>query len=100
MTDVHEKIAKLPTMFNEIGLWADTEISRLIGYGEDEDDCYYILMFPKGPYNDPKIVWCSMVGPWVSLKCCYRRYEQLESHMTFNNCPPQENWIDNRRPTP
>ena len=77
------------SVFNDIGLWADADICRLIGYAEDDDDCYYILLFPNRG-----TIWSSMVGPFVSLKGCYRRYEQLESQMTnLWDCPPEKEFI-------
>jgi hypothetical protein len=59
--------------FNEIGIYGGDSITRLIGYSEDESDCYYILRFLP-VWNDDfsgftnKTVHCSMVGGWYSIK--------------------------------
>jgi hypothetical protein len=98
MTTIEQEIKRLPHMFNEIGLYADTRVCRLIGFADSEVDYYYILMFPALLEDDPEhIVYSSMVGPWVSLKGHYRRYKQLDNQMTnVWNCPPQDKWRDEK----
>ena len=94
MTTVEQEIKRLPRMFNDIGLYGDTRICRLIGFGDDGEDYYYILMEPGFLGDDPTIVWGSMVGPFVSLKHHCRRYKQLDNQMTnIWNCPPQKEWL-------
>lgn len=39
-----------------------TEVTRLIGYGEDESDCYYIFKGMNG-----NIRWSSCVGGFIAL---------------------------------
>lgn len=83
--------------FNEIGLFGDTDICRLIGFGEDEEDFYYKVMRPIG-----EITYASAVGPWESLKGFYPRYVQLESQFSgVWDCPSQpeftHDWIGEKR---
>jgi hypothetical protein len=55
--------------FNELGIYGGTEITRLIGYSEDADDCYYILLAPPEEYKGKcKEIHASMVGGWYSIK--------------------------------
>ncbi len=76
-------------LFNEIGLYCDSDICRLIGYAEDDEDCYYLLMYPGGMLH-----YSSMVGPFESLKGTYKRYQQLEKLMTESwDCPPYINFV-------
>lgn len=79
--------------FNEIGLFGDTDICRLVGFSDDGDDFYWIVMRPdfRGEY---KKIYCSMVGPWISLKNIYPRYENLEHQFTHVwQCPPQKDFL-------
>lgn len=54
----------LKTYHNEICLYGGTEMTRLIGYFEDDDDCYYMV---AGRYGD-KARLLSCVGGLISLK--------------------------------
>lgn len=40
------------------------ELARVVGYGEDYEDCYLICDYPGG-----KRVWCTAVGGYVFLGC-------------------------------
>lgn len=86
--------------FNEIGLSQDTTVCRLIGFADDGEDYYWITAHPSHKCEAPKIIYESMVGPWVSLKGIYPRYEQLESMFVWWNCPPHDEFIlDERKNT-
>lgn len=66
MTDMktNEILEMCRSHFNEpmiVGL----EIARLIGYGEDDLDCYLICHHPK--YPDGEIKWHTAVGGYVFL---------------------------------
>jgi|WetSurMetagenome_2_1015567.scaffolds.fasta_scaffold831337_1 hypothetical protein len=85
MSILNVKVArkKCQKHFNEIGIYGGTDITRLIGYAEDAEDCYYILRYPskmwKDRYSD---VWCSMVGGWFSIK----RMGKTAYNYTEMNC--------------
>jgi hypothetical protein len=66
--------------FNEIGIYGGTDIARLIGFGEDESDSYYLLRYPPQAWGEPcKEVYCSMVGGWYSIKKMGKRgYDYTE----------------------
>jgi len=52
------------SMFNHVGFyWGDMKLSRLIGFGDDGRDFYYITKRIDG-----KVAWYSMVGGFTSLK--------------------------------
>ena len=57
--------------FNEIGIYAGYEVSRLVGFGEG-DDYYYLLRSYRRNYKTGETiledVYCSMVGGWYSMK--------------------------------
>lgn len=71
--------------FNELGIFGGTDLTRLIGYGEDEDDCYYLLCYPPEEYGGVcKEVYASMVGGWFSIKKMGKRgyeYTQRNCHI-------------------
>ena len=52
------------THFNE-PIIVSFDVVRLIGYGEDESDCYLICQHPE--YPDGKTVWHTAVGGYVFL---------------------------------
>ncbi|HAQ03057.1 TPA: hypothetical protein DCQ22_04155 [Candidatus Nomurabacteria bacterium] len=55
--------------FNELGIYGGTQISRLIGFGEDPWDCYYLLRYPPKRWGEScKDIYSSMVGGWCSIK--------------------------------
>ena len=93
MSNIEKDIKKLPKMFNDIGLYGDTDICRLIGFADSGEDYYYIIMKTGFKWETPKIIYASMVGAFVSLKRHYKRYKQLDNQMTSVwNCPPQKEW--------
>jgi hypothetical protein len=76
-----EKICR--KMFNHMGFhWGDQRICRLIGFGDDEEDFYYITKDSSG-----KIIWHSMVGGFCTLKgrIPNHDYKNLEY-----GCPPEK----------
>lgn len=72
-------------LHNHIGIVHDWKLVRLIGYCEDEMDCYCWTKDRHG-----KEVKCSMVGAFESLKGKLDRYDQLESGFALNGCPPTD----------
>ena len=69
--------------FNELGIYGGQQIARLIGYGEDSYDSYYLLRYPSPEWGeDCKEVYCSMVGGWCSIKKMGKR----DYHYTEINC--------------
>lgn len=98
---MNEKFMKeCKKVFNHIGLLYDTDIVRLIGYAEDDDDCYYLVLQPDF-LGKHKVVWASMVGAFESLKNChYPRYKQLENQMSgIWNCPPEKDFLIKYKPS-
>jgi hypothetical protein len=87
----HKYMEECLSHFNEIGILNDSDIVRLVGYAEDEDDVYYVVAYPSFVCDSPKIVYSSMVGSWETLKGIYSRYDRLERQFVYWNCPPQEN---------
>lgn len=51
--------------FNAVVLTASGELGRLIGYGEDDDDCYFIVQHMR-PHVTP--VWNTCVGGFIPLE--------------------------------
>lgn len=85
MDQRNECIEEVKRQFNHIGIWADTDIVRLIGFAEDEDDFYWHIMYIGG-----KEVYASMVGPFESLVGKSERYAQIENVFSLNGCPKAE----------
>lgn len=73
--------AECKRKFNEIGIYCGDKISRLIGYGEDHSDSYFLLRYlsPQGECID---VYCSMVAGWYSIK----KMGKKGYHYTEINC--------------
>lgn len=102
MTDYSREayVAEVKALFNDICLVADTNLVRLIGFHEDEMDFYYHVKYMS--CNRPAYItspnqlehYSSFVGPCVSLKGIYPRYEQLETIFTLNGCPPVDSFRD------
>lgn len=84
--------AECRAMFNHICLVNDCQVKRLIGYGEDEHDCYYIMRDLHG-----EIVWHTMVGPCSTLKGVYDRYDIMDNKFAINSCPPETAFISEKR---
>lgn len=75
-------------MFNHIGLNGMNKLARLIGFGEDDWDYYYITKDQNG-----RVVWESMVGDFNSLKGKISNwsYDNLErAFQRCNNFPEKE----------
>jgi len=69
--------------FNEIGIYGGTQIARLIGYGEDPSDAYYLLRYPPERWGEPyQDRYSSMVGGWFSIK----RMGKTAYNYTEMNC--------------
>jgi len=79
---------------NEIGLLNDTDVVRLIGFADDGEDYYWIVAYPSHICGKEKIVYSSMVGPWVSLKGIYPRYDALEKQFIYWNCLQRDFIVD------
>tara|TARA_Y100001951_G_C11190447_1_gene211195 strand:- start:308 stop:583 length:276 start_codon:yes stop_codon:yes gene_type:complete len=77
-----EFVEKYKHLFNTlvIGVGAHT-IYRLVGFGEDKYDFYYILLDFKG-----KEEWHTAVGGVVSL-LPVDRYDYIDNVFQINHCP-------------
>ena len=64
------------------------ELCRLIGYGEDADDCYLIVKYPK--YPDGRIVWSTAVGGYTFLERLKGQNFVVPAYPQFKN----EYWDD------
>lgn len=73
---------------NEICLYGGTHMTRLIGYYEDDDDCYYVV---AGRYGD-KTIRLSCVGGLLSLKHYLPEevYQGIESTFALNGSEATE----------
>lgn len=60
--------AEFESHFNEPVLVCD-KLARVIGYGEDDCDCYLIVQYLRDQYHNPegKIEWCTAVGGYYWL---------------------------------
>ena len=74
--------------FNE-PILVDLKIARLIGYAEDEYDCYLILKYP----DDKGVVWHSAVGGYTLLDRLKGQDEFVPKHHDFDD----EVWDDFKR---
>lgn len=95
--------------FNEVVLiYLHGGIGRLIGYGEDEEDCYLIVQFPNNEKKD--IQWVTAVGGYIFLRPLkgqnevipknpafegevWDDYFRLDYSLTINNCKPSSEFI-------
>jgi hypothetical protein len=79
--------------FNEIGIYGGTKIARLIGFGEDPSDCYYLLRYPPGEWGEGcKDIYSTMVGGWYSIKKMGKRaYDYTERNC---NIPKAETYTE------
>ncbi len=86
--------------FNEPVLCGDT-VGRLIGYGEDEIDCYLIIRYCRG-----KVRWHTAVGGYIFLDCLRDRsviistqgekwddYFRIERELALNGSPEEPEFI-------
>ena len=78
-------IDEVKAIFNHICLLHDTDLVRCIGFSTDALDYYYIVKDLRG-----KVYHSTFVGPCVSLKGTYSRYDILENLFTINGSPPEE----------
>ncbi len=63
------------------------DLARLIGYGEDADDCYLIVKYP-----DRGVVWHTAVGGYVFLDRLriagdWDDFKRLDEALELNNVP-------------
>ena len=88
--------ARCKKEFNEIGIFGGTDITRLIGFGEDPWDCYYLLRYPPKEWGEPcKDVYSSMVGGWYSIKKMGKRgykYTELNCGIPKADKYIEEKW--------
>ncbi len=80
-------LAECRKMFNDICIVGDTNIGRLIGFHEDENDYYYHILYMKG-----KTRLHSAVGPCISLKGIYPRYKQIDKIFSLNGAFKKNNF--------
>lgn len=80
-----------------------SRVVRLIGYSEDDTDCYVIL---KDVLRDEKPYYMSCVGYPMSLEPLasqgqttgfsgeqWNDYIRIDKHMSLNGAPPQEKFL-------
>ena len=85
---VDEAVEIVRPLFNSICIICDMELVRVIGFGYDDMDYYYITKHKNG-----RIVWETFVGHCVSLKDIYPRYDRMEELFHINHCPREENLV-------
>ena len=88
-----KKICQL--MFNKICINSMNELVRLIGFGDDEEDFYYITKDANG-----RVVWESMVGYMIPLKGRISNEDYFRIERDFvgwkgnvGNCLPEKEFI-------
>lgn len=83
-------------MFNDICIVGDMDLVRLIGCSFDSMDMYYHVRFPNGFHASTMghDMHMTAVGPCVSLKGIYPRYDALENQFNLNGCPPVDKFIE------
>ncbi len=90
-------IKDLKTKFNDIGIIGDTDLCRLIGFHEDDDDfCYHVLyMNGHNHFSDRNDSYFTMVGRFETLKGVLpeESYKRMESTFSLNGAPPSEEFI-------
>lgn len=79
---------KIKEMFNDICILIDTSLVRLVGFGSDTMDFYYICKDIDG-----RIIRMTAVGSIFSLKNSYPRYQQMEHKFNINRCPRETQFI-------
>ncbi len=81
-------VEEMKPFHNHIGIAMDSELVRLIGIGDDDEDFYYICLHEGG-----KISWYTCVGPFESLKGKIERYDILDSCFELNNCKKTKEFL-------
>jgi len=77
-----EHIEDCRQVFNHIGILSDTAIARCIGFAEDEEDYYWVVVYHRNSPLPSGKIFHSKVGDFVSLKeLGYPRYEYLDEMM-------------------
>jgi hypothetical protein len=87
--------------FNEPIITGPNEISRLIGYAEDDIDCYLIIKNSRG------IIWHTAVGGYIFLDKLkdqdivvakngehWDDFTRLDSWLELNGCLKEETFIE------
>ena len=89
------------------------EVCRVIGYAEDDEDCYLIIRHPRnGPSIDGNgpVSWCTFVGGYTYLTCLKEQnitvpkypkypgeiwtdYSRLDSFLEMNGVPKEEKFL-------
>lgn len=86
--------------FNELVL-CGTELGRLIGFAEDDDDYYLVVLFPS--IENKKQIWISACTPYVFLDCLkqqtyddndFTQYDYLNRLLILNNAAPEEKFVE------
>lgn len=78
-------------MFNHVGISPMNRLSRLIGFGDDGEDFYYIIKELNG-----NIVFSSMVADFCSIKGKISNwsYNNINKSISINGCPEEKDfWI-------
>ncbi len=90
-------IEELKPKLNDIGIIGDTNLCRLIGFHEDDDDFYYHVLYMNGHnrHSDKNDVYFSMVGRFETLKGVLpeESYKRMESTFSLNGAPPSKEFI-------
>ena len=83
-------INELKQIHNHICMLYDFKLVRLIGFGEDDEDYYYVVKNRQG-----KIWWASCVGWCYSIKHYLpeERYSQTENIFNLNGGTPEEEFL-------
>lgn len=80
-----EFVVKARLLFNDLCIYGDSDIVRVIGVMIGEDDFYYLLRYIHGK----EIAGSAVCGRPISLKNIYPRYEGMDLMFENNQCPKE-----------
>jgi hypothetical protein len=83
-------------MFNIIGLSGSHNLERLIGFGDDTEDYYYITKNNRG-----EITWYTMVGEFIPLKGKISNWSYWRIEEGFQMfCPKEKKFLIKKQEAP
>lgn len=86
---------ELLTMHNHIGIYAHSDLGRLVGLHVDDMDIYYKIKPLRLTQNSLRIVHFSYVGPFLDLKPIVpvSEYEHMDNIAEINGCTKEEMFL-------
>lgn len=81
-------IQEVKDQFNDIIIDPSLKVARIIGYGEDDYDCYVIIRYENG-----EVSWLSMCVKFFILKDKIDDYDLLDNALHSNKCQREDDFI-------